>query len=68
MPLKLPHHPFSPATIVALDLAGRNAPPPTVVTALLRQADILQPIVEAALADARHVAFRDPPLVPRFMA
>ena len=60
--------PLSPATIAALDLAKRNATPPSAVTALLQQAEILRPIAEAALADARRVAFRDPPLVPCFMA
>ncbi len=63
--LKLP---LSPATITVLALAERNALPPTVVTALLQQAEILQPIAEAALADARHLAFRDPLPIPRFLA
>lgn len=64
--LKLP---LSPATVAAaLDLTERHALPPSIVSALLRQADILRRVAEAALADARHVAFRDPPPIPRFVA
>lgn len=66
--MSTPKLPFSPNAIAALDLAERNALPPSAVTVLLRQAEILRPIAEATLADARHVAFRDRPALPRFMA